>query len=63
MAAANSVKAEEYLTSAQIEFSSMGRRDASRESLIKFIETQEASEAKLYNSDNDRVLSSGNEKH
>jgi len=62
MAAANSVKAEEYLTSAQTEFSSMGRKDASREFLIKFIETQEAREAKLYNSANDRVLSSGNEK-
>ena len=47
----NSAKANEYLRSAQNELAMLGRKDVSAENLIKSIEAQEASEAKLYNSD------------
>jgi len=58
----NPTKAEQYLGSAQTEFSNMGKKDASPDSLIKLIQTREANEAKLYNNDEDAAFSRNEKK-
>ncbi len=49
LVASNSTKAEEYLSSAQNEFSMLGQTNVSTESLIKAIEKREIDEARIYN--------------
>jgi hypothetical protein len=57
VAANNPAKADEYIKSAQNELAILGRKDISAENLIKFIEVQEAREARLYNNDRDATVS------
>jgi len=53
VASNNSVKAAEYVRSAQNELAILGQKDVLATNLIKSIEAQEAYEAKLYNNDRD----------
>src|SRR5712692_5726183 len=46
----NPAKADQYLRSAENELAILGHRDITPEQLIKYIQAQEASEAKLYSS-------------
>lgn len=52
----NPAKADQYLKSAENELAILGHRDITPEQLIKYIQVQEASEAKLYNSKGDTSM-------